>query len=244
MDEKIPSPTSSSLPEELTTPTSQNIIRQNSKLPLVIIGVMIILLVLVVGYFLNQKKKTKISSVSNTMVSKIPQPTIKVDETANWKTYTSKDSGFSFRYPPTWIVIEANKSNDSSRSADQKLLDEEIQKITVTDKGDRSSRVSFQIAIMNNAKNLSLAEIAAYDTRPFPSDVPPNPTQLKGEIALNGIPAKQYSAFGFDHQQETIVFLYKKHIYYIAFAESDPNDPNFTENSKIYIQILSTFKFL
>lgn len=34
----------------------------------------------------------------------VPQPTLVPDETANWKTYTSKD--ISFKYPSTWTIID------------------------------------------------------------------------------------------------------------------------------------------
>lgn len=62
----------------------------------IILVIVIIIFVGVVGYFAFVKKSEPI----------VQQPTPTLDKTANWETYTNSQYGFSFKYPPTWAVIE------------------------------------------------------------------------------------------------------------------------------------------
>jgi len=44
------------------------------------------------------------------------------------------------------------------------------------------------------------------------------------DTALDGIPAKRLSIFGFDHEGIDIVSSYNGCIYYLSFTDSNPND--------------------
>lgn len=57
------------------------------------------------AYFLGRSTSPK-PPTTPTVVSQTPQPTPtpSADETANWKTLTSEELGFSIKYPNTWSI--------------------------------------------------------------------------------------------------------------------------------------------
>lgn len=66
------------------------------------------------------------------------KPTISVDPTANWKTYTNNKFHYSFKYPNQWIVREESVSNNQNILSSQFFItyskyDEELN-ITVFNK--------------------------------------------------------------------------------------------------------------
>lgn len=76
----------------------------------VIILIIILLSAGIVGayYFGKLSNKSTQSPPSQTQTPQptlIPQPTSTSDETTNWKTYTSNEYGYSFRYPNDWDAI-------------------------------------------------------------------------------------------------------------------------------------------
>lgn len=79
------------------TPLSNPILNQKGNF-LLIIGIIVLLLVIGAGgYFLYQKQVNK--PVATQVSYPTPSPTS--DETANWKTYTNTQYGYSIKYPPT-----------------------------------------------------------------------------------------------------------------------------------------------
>lgn len=71
-------------------------------------------------YYQNQQLKTMLANYQTT-----PVPTATPDVTANWKTYTNLQEGFSFKYPPAW-----SESTSSAKIANGKEFRIE------TDKGE------------------------------------------------------------------------------------------------------------
>lgn len=61
-----------------------------------------------IGYFLGTNNIQQITpEVTNQTVKLSPTPT--PDSTADWKTYTNTENGFSFKYPHLWRIIEEPK---------------------------------------------------------------------------------------------------------------------------------------
>jgi|GEM_PF-2222878 len=78
---------------------------QASSLLKVLLGVFAGVLILALGFFVYQENRT--SYDSNTTVkpsgsSSSNNSEATADETASWKTYTSEEYGFSFKYPENW----------------------------------------------------------------------------------------------------------------------------------------------
>lgn len=74
-----------------------------SKVPFIVGGVLILLLVAGGAYYLGMKNNGKPVQQTSELTSQVvSQPTQPTDETANWKTYTDAKNGFSFKYPNDW----------------------------------------------------------------------------------------------------------------------------------------------
>ena len=75
----------------------------------VLLGILVFALLGVVAYYLEAKNVRPQQPIVPAVVSQI---TPIVDQTANWKVYTSKDRSFSLKYPPAYSLV-----NDDSKSA-------------------------------------------------------------------------------------------------------------------------------
>ena len=75
--------------------------RQKGLAPILIV----ILIALAIGGYLIYQKQFKVVPALQQTVQ--PSP---VDETANWKTYTSSSYSFSLKYPNDWIIGERKSS--------------------------------------------------------------------------------------------------------------------------------------
>lgn len=84
----------------------------------ILIGVVIITVLF--GAYFSGKLPIK-PSITQTQVSVTPtaQPA-RLDETANWKTYTDTENRFTLKYPLEWSV-EENTNSNSWKSADYKV---------------------------------------------------------------------------------------------------------------------------
>src|SRR5258708_20893952 len=75
----------------------------------VLLGILVFALLGVVAYYLEAKNVRPQQPIVPAVVSQI---TPIVDQTANWKVYTSKDRSFSLKNPPAYSLV-----NDDSKSA-------------------------------------------------------------------------------------------------------------------------------
>lgn len=100
-------------PPPVVPPPSPMPMRKSPPL-MMIVGAVILLLIVAGGaYFLGLRTGSK-SDLTITperneaqpqaQITQEPTPTIVVDETANWKTYTSVYEGASFKYPADWVI--------------------------------------------------------------------------------------------------------------------------------------------
>jgi len=80
----------------------------------IFIGLLVLLVIcasIATGYYLGKKQAnvqlinqlTPTPVVSPTL-TQIPTQTLKIDETATWKTYTNSANTYTFEYPDTWYV--------------------------------------------------------------------------------------------------------------------------------------------
>lgn len=85
--------------------------------PAVILVLTAIIFFVALAFFLNSKLARNVKNgptPSPQSITQFPSPSPKLDETANWKTYTSKSHKFSVEFPENWRLKEnpAVESND------------------------------------------------------------------------------------------------------------------------------------
>ncbi len=64
------------------------------------------------GYVLGTKKNQAVPQKQK-VIPTTSQPSPTPDSTANWKMYTNKTYGYSFKYPADWIMMEENQIRTS-----------------------------------------------------------------------------------------------------------------------------------
>ncbi len=121
MDPNIPQQQEQQVPP---APVSQPIAQKpsvtpsnHSKLLFIIIGVLILIIAGMGVYIFNSKKNQSSESIKQASKSAIPTsptvvptttaPSVTVNPTVNWKTYTSSADKLSFKYPNDWKLTTA-----------------------------------------------------------------------------------------------------------------------------------------
>lgn len=113
-------------PTEIPIP---QVVQKKNNLPLIFGGVLVLLLVIAGSVYLGMKiqekkvEKAQIPSPDSIVDYSSPtssptvisEPTLRIDETANWKTYTNTALGFELKYPPE--VSIAKEFNDQNNKA-------------------------------------------------------------------------------------------------------------------------------
>jgi hypothetical protein len=87
---------------------------------LLIMSVLLIVTVAIAGLFYFQIQKLS-KELSKYQIQASPTPTATPDPTANWKTYTSTQFGYSFNYPQSWSLNSENPTEVASVGLDQYL---------------------------------------------------------------------------------------------------------------------------
>lgn len=192
--------------------------------------IVLILAFLVGGYLVYQKqpKPTPSPSAPST-TSYTPQPS-PVNETANWKIYTSNKYRFSFKYNPDWKLTEQTNGADVTNNTTTVGLNHYFDiSIKVSDNINHKTAEEFI-----NSSNITTA-----------SNVSKNPFSGSKKYTngfINGIIANWSNG---DDNLVEVVHATEIKIYEFKLL-AGPNTgtlPN-EEDQKIFDQILSTFKFL
>lgn len=82
------------------------------KLPLIIAGVILIVVLLIGTYVLGKNQGTSQKTAKALIQTTTPTPTSTPDETKDWKTYSNDSVGYSFKYPSDWYLYPSQKSSD------------------------------------------------------------------------------------------------------------------------------------
>lgn len=168
------------------------------------------------GYFIY-------SNESNHRSQTIQPSPRSIDETMNWKTYTSKNEPFTFKYPNNWVLRE------DPPNADMKTV------VVQTGPFDDNYQ-SVLVSVINNPNNLSIEDYVKEgltDSSLF--------TFTFTDIIIGGFHGKHTPLVsGGTHDDEGAFVKKENKIYEIrwpGWRGKNINSPD------IYNQILSTFKF-
>lgn len=188
----------------------------------------IIILVVLIGfvgvYYLGTLKPNKVAESSTPTPVTSVEPT--ADPTANWKTYTNKEHGVSFKYPLDW-------------------------KLTETSPGEVHDGQTYNIWLKLNKKNSTIGiGLNINGIGGGPRNVPYDAINLWGKTYY-----KQYGNIDFSNNTKRIdisenatglgAFIMNSKTYMISLtypAITEGEKPNI-DLSKEFDQILSTFKF-
>jgi len=175
------------------------------------------LAVVVFLYYQNQQLKGMLASYQGTATS--PTPITTTDPTANWKTYSHKQLGFTIKYPEEWIIKEDPKfvEFDTNIPSDKKLMD-----------SDKNVNYIFQMSV-DPQTNFD-------EWTKYPSTTKLESQTVGGQVFERYIAADLYYSLNLILKQNGKNFRFMAYPYEAnVFPKSLNNDIN---------QILSTFKFL
>ena len=187
--------------------------------PILILLVVVIMVGLSGGlYYFSKTNSPKPNATQVLAPSSSP-----TDETANWKTYTSKENGYSFKYPSAWRIAEPINSPVEIYSwPSNKHYD------LVPD-----SEISIHIQFQDNPSKLT---IEAWFQQDWGNERNKNNEQ---SILVNGIQAIRYTNKNLVRplQYTSVSFVHGDKVYNIS---AKPPDSKYLQ---VFDTIISTFKF-
>lgn len=191
-------------------------------------------LIIIIGglFFGKYLSGSKTSGTVQPVISSIP--TLTPSQTANWKTYKSKDFKFSFEYPSNWEIRERGYDDNGSMMI---FIDPNKIVFSTANYHGRYGLINVQIHrhpksntyMEDHGYNRGLEEVIGTDSIP---------AILAEEVTLpsdtrTGMQNVHYQGYTFDRQEEWL---------YTLSVQS--NNSSYQTNKTIFDQILSTFKFL
>lgn len=186
----------------------------------------------------TQEKRAMTSSPTHTKTQNTQN-----NEESNWEIYTASAYSYSIKYLNGWEITEAKPrvGNEPVWSGGI-LIDKEVQKVTFTEKGSKLWPGQFQVRVLSNPDRLTLDQWT--QNYKEESAAGANLARLIDDVILANNPAKRFSIFSFDRNEEAIVTLHDGNVYYLRFDSDNPNDPDFEKHKDIYAKMVSSFKFL
>lgn len=197
---------------------------------------MILLLVAIfgVGGYILGASQNKIVQTKPVVQTLQPSPS-PVDETANWKTYTSEDGTFSFKYPSDWAY---EKKGSEIRYQNKNYKTTSIIFGAVSTKNHIGQDIEPYIQNIFSIEYATNSEFNSIDPEDFPIEW--CSTELAGEeiteVKVDALTAIR-RVTGCGPAGTMFVYFKNKSTLYITSSES------IHPSSKIHDQILSTFKF-
>lgn len=180
-------------------------------------------------YFGTQRPKTSPQIVKSTQVISTPA----TDETANWKTYTSTESKYTFKYPQDWNfpsgISHGCGSTISSPSSEKMSL-------TICELGDNT--INSEADFLKKEQSVNLGTYALVSQMQIKVN---NYTGIETESQG---PTGKYAAPGVLNDQIDVT-IYRPGFTFntlsISFSMEDQSQ--FDQGKEIFDKILSTFKF-
>lgn len=167
--------------------------------------------------------------------SQIPTPTLTPlpDQTANWKTYTSTESGYTVKYPPAFFLEKEEVAGES-------VIFHSMPKPTGTIEGKAIANLKYDVGVgVYDAKEKTLADIAKnYD------EFKTREGYKREDFTLVNVKGYKISNAGIDFPTDIVVVLYnnKQYSLYVKYYSNDPVVKTQAKNE--FNQMLSTFEFM
>lgn len=202
---------------------------------LVLILILVVFAVVGFGFYFYQDTTTNECHICEPYISPRPlqitdsspkaDQTIS-DETVNWKTYTSQDLGFQFKYPQNWSYSLDNSNNYAVMTLGDLTDTNHIgQKVSPTP----TDRVALEIRPIAPGQTIEQIKNLSAEVQPKWED-----------IVINGLDAKKVDHMAcLSGQCRDIIFSNDKWMFDFMIENSD--NPEYQKNLQ---DITSTFKFL
>ncbi|PIS14594.1 hypothetical protein COT64_01735 [Candidatus Shapirobacteria bacterium CG09_land_8_20_14_0_10_39_12] len=213
--------------------TNSEPVAPKKKSGLKIIAILLSVLLLMAGgvYAGMQTEKKKVKVWTESPFTEItPQPTEIIDETTNWKTYTSSEMKFSIKYPSEWFSHSASGSNE--RFWETKFS-------SPVDNGSPQSPVTGEKAgiTVSYTPQTPITTLDQYAQQIIDGGGFSNPKT--SHITVDGA-----KALVLDSDYSQMILVDKNGRYTIHLYATNEGEGGFLQYKSIFTQILSTFKFL
>lgn len=165
-------------------------------------------------------------------------------EMADWKTFTSQQYKFSFRYPDDWRLSNYTYNNSLviSRTNLEKL--DSSQQIQMQGPGNQTQDARYEITVevLNNSKNLSPRD---YYLNTFDQTSRDKANALIKDTELAGLKGIRYSEGAAPASGPvTTILITKNNLFYRFNYGAMAQQSTHEKFLSVFDQILSTFKFL
>jgi len=198
----------------------------------ILTGVILIVISGLIGYFLG-KRQINVQSINQLTPTPFVSPTsvqtLTIDETENWKSYTSNNLGLSFKYPSEYKAPEENSNYISLISP----LNPEPNKGYELQNGE----LKIEIYVSDATPNESLIDLVKKKKEQSDSLGANVKILEEKEILVDGIKAIKQTWEGMGSGQTILLINNNKEMGIIKY-------PAITSRDNEFDQILSTFKFL
>jgi len=204
------------------------------QIAVIVVGILIVLGLFVNAYLMFSKKETATKTSDSSIAV---TPTLTLDPTANWKTYTNVNIGFEIKYPPSLALIEVSPKSLILKDGQASPI------INITETGnvqfdDGSIGIT---AFQSKRVNQTLTDWIKYGDSGKPPIPGGNylPTVINGKEAVILETIDEISEKG-KLMDKYVLIKNGKTILWFQTSKV----VNSTEWIKTFDQILSTFKFL
>lgn len=196
---------------------------------MLLVGILVLALVGGGAYYFGTLKNTP-QTQDYVLISQTPKPTQTPDETANWKTYTDEQSGYSMKYPVDWVIdpnCSANSVSVSNVCFSSPDLERDARPIVRKGGLITVSRYKF---VQSTLRDFNIDDFCKLDIS----------TNCK-QIKLDQMEAWQREVNDAALSTEVIVLKDKKMFLGIISGYTSTSEKSI---QKVHDQILSTFKFI
>lgn len=158
-----------------------------------------------------------------------------------WQKYSSKEYGYSIKYPAGWKATEAEPRRGNKAAQSEKILmPGELHKIAFTDTSDRYWQATLAIRVLELPKGKTftqwMKEYEASDTTDF------NPVEQVIDTIVSAQPAKKATLFNFDHTGQELILKHKYGVLLISYEGQNPNDKRNQWHMEVFQGMIKSLK--